>query len=115
MMDFNVRTHTDPTEQHIKQIVEILKEILDKVEIEWETFTYLKPDMSNNRTANFYFLPKIHKNEVKDRPIINGNRCPTEKNLCLRGSKDLLNYSPHMSKTQPISSENWKKFPKRKD
>ncbi len=61
----NVRTQTDPTEKHIKLIEEILKEMLDKLEIEWETFTHLKSDMSNNKTANFYFLPKIHKKRSK--------------------------------------------------
>ncbi len=53
--------------------------MLDKLEIEWETYTHLKPDMSKNRTANFYFLRKIHKKEVTGKPIISSNGCPTEK------------------------------------
>ncbi len=77
--DFYVITESDLTEKHIKQIEEILKEMLDKLEIEWETFIHLKPDISKNTTANFYILPKIHKKEVKVRPIMNGNGCPTEK------------------------------------
>ncbi len=44
-----------------------------------ETYTHLKPDNINNTTANFYFLPKIHKKVVKGRPIISGNGCPTDK------------------------------------
>jgi hypothetical protein len=77
--DFYVRTPTDLTEKHIIKIEEILKEMVNNLEIEWETYAHLKPDMSKNRTANFYFLPKIHKKEVKGRPIISGNGCPTEK------------------------------------
>ena len=30
------------------------------------------------KTANFYFLPKIHKTTITGRPIISGNGCPTE-------------------------------------
>ncbi len=77
--DFYVRTESDLTEKHIKQIQEILREMLDKLEIEWETFIHLKLDISKNRTVNFYFFPKIHKKEVKGRPTISGNGCPTEK------------------------------------
>ncbi len=77
--DYYVRTETDLTEKHIQKVEEILKYMLDKLEIEWETYTHLKPDNVKNRTANFYFLPKIHKKVVKGRPIISGNGCPTEK------------------------------------
>ncbi len=77
-----------PQKKHIKRIGEILKEW----ETEWETFTHLTPDMSNNRTANFYLFPKIHKKEVKGRPIISSNGCPTEKKSLhswMTTSKDL--------------------------
>ncbi len=77
--DFYVKSITDPTDNDIKQIEEILKEMLNKLEIEWETYTHLKPDMSKNGTANFYFLPKIHKKVVTGRPIISSNGCPTAK------------------------------------
>ncbi len=77
--DFYVKSITDTTENHIKQIEEILKEMLDKLEIKWENYINLKPDMSKNRTAYFYFHPRIHKKEVIGRPIISSNGCPTEK------------------------------------
>jgi len=77
--DFYIPTDSDLSEKHIKEIEEILKTMVEKDEIDWETFASLCPSSSKNRTANFYFLPKIHKKEVKGRPIISGNGCPTEQ------------------------------------
>ncbi len=59
--DHYISKETDLTETHIDKIEEILREMFDKLEIEVETYTHLKPDNINNTTANFYFLPKIHK------------------------------------------------------
>ncbi len=82
--NFYVKTESYMTEQHILKIGNILKEIFDKLEIDIDTNVHLLPEMSKNRTAKFYFLPKIHKKEVNGRPIISGNGCPTEKNLSFR-------------------------------
>ncbi len=43
--DYYIRKDSDLTEIHINKIEEILKEILDKLEIEWEIYTYLKHDI----------------------------------------------------------------------
>ncbi len=73
--NFYVETESDMTEQNILKIGDILKEMFD----------HLLSEKSKNRTAKFYFLPQIHKKEVKGSPIISGNRCPTEKNISFRG------------------------------
>ena len=48
-------------------------------EIDISCYTYL---VSNKiHTAQFYILPKIHKNKTNPpgRPIVSGNSCPTER------------------------------------
>ena len=77
--NFYVSSPIDLTRINITKIEGILKKMLDDSEINFETYAHLTPDISKNRTAEFYFLPKIHKKEVKGRPIISGNGCPTEK------------------------------------
>ena len=34
---------------------------------------------SHCNTASFYLLPKIHKKNIPDRPIVSSNDCPSEK------------------------------------
>ena len=63
---------------HRGKIEDILYTMWSNDEIDNKTFNFLKPTTETTRTAKFYFLPKIHKKEVKGRPIISGNGCPTE-------------------------------------
>ena len=50
--------------------------MLENDEIDEKIYQSIKPN--NAKTARFYFLPQIHKEIVKGRPIISGNECPTE-------------------------------------
>ena len=77
--NFYVRKDSDLTPTHLEKIGDILTEMKDNLEIDYETYVYLLPHISEVRTSRFYFLPKIHKKEVKGRPIISGNGCPTER------------------------------------
>ena len=66
-------------EEHHSTIVQIWDEMLMRQEIDISCYTYL---VSNKiSTAQFYMLPKIHKNKTNPpgRPIVSGNGCPTER------------------------------------
>lgn len=57
-----------------------LKQGLEKAEISQELFEFLDPIKNNcTRLANLYFLPKMHKNPIKVRPIVSANNTPTER------------------------------------
>ena len=66
----------DETEKNSQIIKNYLLKLTHKQEITLANFASLNPE--NSKEARFYFLPKIHKDEVKGRPIISGNGCPTE-------------------------------------
>ena len=103
---FYIETPTDLTQDHHKRIVEILDKMLSEGHIHLSCHTYLSD--SKVRTAQFYMLPKIHKNSKTPpgRPIVSGNGCPTErisqfidfflqpcvKNICsyIKGTTDFL-------------------------
>ena len=70
---------SDLTNIHCEQVRKVVDSMFHNNEISSETYRYLLTD--NNRTAEFYMLPKIHKSLVNPpgRPIISGNDCPTEK------------------------------------
>ena len=76
---FYIPKDVDLSDQHREEITKILDEMLAKGEITAKNHKYLAPTKETTRTAKFYFLPKIHKKEVKGRPIISGNGCPTER------------------------------------
>ncbi len=75
--NYYVKTSVNRTDFHSQKIGEILSKMLEKGEIDRDTYSGLVP--GNCRTARFYFLPKIHKKLVVGRPIISGNGCPTEQ------------------------------------
>ena len=75
--DFYQKTPTDLTTKHVAEIRDYLLEMQKDGEIDEKTFEILDP--TGARTPSFYFLPKIHKKEIKGRPIISGNGSPTEK------------------------------------
>ncbi len=76
-INFYVKTRENLTEKHSEKISEILDRMWDNQELEVEHLEFLRP--TKCRTSQFYFLPKIHKIQVKGRPIISGNGCPTER------------------------------------
>jgi len=49
-------------------------------DIDQKTFEFLDPVRNEcTRLANLYFLPKMHKNPPKVRPIVSANNTPTER------------------------------------
>ena len=74
--NFYIETNDDLTEKHSMEITSFLDQMLTNDEITTKVHEYLAPFES--KTANFYFLPKIHKTTITGRPIISGNGCPTE-------------------------------------
>ena len=75
--DFYQKTPEDLTLKHIRVIREFLVSMHENGEIDQKTFDILDP--TGARTPSFYFLPKIHKQIIKGRPIISGNGSATEK------------------------------------
>ena len=77
--NFYTQTDNDLTLEHSKEIKAEINTMLVNGEISKQTHDYI---LSNcERTAQFYMLPKIHKNIISPpgRPIVSGNDCPTEK------------------------------------
>ena len=91
------------TTSHHREIVQILDDMLNSEQIDKNCHEYLSD--SNVRTAEFYMLPKIHKNPTNPpgRPIVSGNGCPTERiSKCI--DHFLLRYVIYMKKDrQPIA------------
>ena len=75
--DFYIKTPTDLTEDHKTKISNTLNTMLRNDEIVQSVYFNLLP--RNCTTPAFYFLPKIHKQNITGRPIISGNNRPTEK------------------------------------
>ena len=77
--NFYVETDTDLTSKHYKEVVTILDDMHSLQEIDISCYKYLTH--TPIRTAQFYMLPKIHKDKTNPpgRPIVSGNGCPTER------------------------------------
>ena len=75
--DFYIKTPTDLTEVHKTKISNTLNTMLRNDEIVQSVYYNLLP--KDCTTPAFYFLPKIHKQNITGRPIISGNNSPTEK------------------------------------
>ena len=69
----------DPTQDHHLEVQKVLKEMLDREEIDQSCYDYL--NISKPRTPRFYTLPKIHKatRPPPGRPITSANQSPTER------------------------------------
>ena len=67
----------DPTQNYNNQIYQILHQVtnLDIIDDKMKKTLYNKTP----RIPNFYMLPKIHKPNIPDRPIVNGIGSITEK------------------------------------
>ena len=63
-------------EQYESQIAEYIKLAVKNDLVDSQTATNITP--KNSRTATFYMLPKIHKNNVPGRPIVSAIGSPTE-------------------------------------
>ena len=69
----------DLSQTHHREIIQILDEMFSQGQIDRSCYLYLSDEKI--RTAQFYMLPKIHKNQTPPpgRPIVSGNGCPTER------------------------------------
>ena len=74
---FYTKTQVDLTDPHINKITQTLSTMLRNDEIAQSVYRNLVP--KDCKTPAFYFLPKIHKQNITGRPIISGNNSPTEK------------------------------------
>ena len=76
---FYIETPSDLTSTHYNAIEKKAKDMLNNEEIDISCYDYLIK--TPVRTAQFYMLPKIHKNKCTPpgRPIVSGNGCPTER------------------------------------
>ena len=74
---FYTKTQVDLTGTHINKITQTLSTMLRNDEIAQSVYRNLVP--KDCKTPAFYFLPKIHKQNITGRPIISGNNSPTEK------------------------------------
>ena len=79
--NYYVKCRKDPTQKHAIEVNAIVQKMFDNGEISQQTMDYLNLEPESTRTARFYMLPKIHKNQIPPpgRPIVSGNGCPTEK------------------------------------
>ena len=75
--NFYVKLDHDPTPNHIDEIHNTLLKALQRDEITKKIFEFLVP--TGCTTPAWYFLPKIHKENITGRPIVSGNNSPTEK------------------------------------
>ena len=76
---FYIQTPNDLTQEHYQAIETKCNDMLMREEIDLSCYDYLTH--TPIRTAQFYMLPKIHKNKSPPpgRPIVSGNGCPTER------------------------------------
>ena len=67
------------TSYHNDIIGKEIERMVNSKEISRKTGDYLI--IENSKTANFYLLPKIHKNVIPPpgRPIVSANSCPSER------------------------------------
>ena len=74
--DFYERLDEDLTDQFFEGVTSLLIDMMDRQIIDKEALNYLRPQ--NSRTSRFYILPKIHKDGIPGRPIIQSCAAPTE-------------------------------------
>ena len=76
---FYIQTETDLTSTHFREVVTALDDMKSMKEIDSSCYDFLT--QTPIRTAQFYMLPKIHKDlsNPPGRPIVSGNGCPTER------------------------------------
>ena len=75
---FYKKLDSDPTEEFSTKITQELKIMKENGYIDKDTFDYLKPDKP--KAGHFYLLPKIHKVNNTERPIVSANEKLTEIN-----------------------------------
>ena len=76
---FYKEVDSDLSNKHHHEIKVILDQMYSQGQIDRSCYLYLTDEKIC--TAEFYMLPKIHKNKTlpPGRPIVSGNSCPTER------------------------------------
>ena len=70
------RQEHDITKEHQEIVRDTITDLVNSEELPQSAMNLINP---NPRTSKFYLLPKIHKPNTPERPILSACNCPTER------------------------------------